>query len=110
MTWVLDRVGRHIAAYLQRPAAGYEPFTPADPAALQALIKPGDILLIEGRTHIAGVIKYLTQSTWSHAALYVGPIGERTAADGEPLVLVEAVLGQGVVGAPLSKYQRYHTR
>ena len=30
MTWVLDRVGRHIAAYLQRPAAGYEPFTPAD--------------------------------------------------------------------------------
>ena len=32
------------------------------------------------------------------------------AADGEPLVLVEAVLGQGVVGAPLSKYQQYHTR
>src|SRR5512145_16618 len=61
MTWVLDRVGRHIAAYLQRPAPGYEPFTPADPTALQALIKPGDILLIEGRTHIAGVIKYLTQ-------------------------------------------------
>ena len=25
-------------------------------------------------------------------------------------MLVEAVLGQGVVGAPLSKYQRYHTR
>ena len=71
MTWVLDRVGRHIAAYLQRPATGYEPFTPTDPEALKALIKPGDI---EGRTHIAGVIKYLTQSTWSHAALYVGPI------------------------------------
>ena len=57
MTWVLDRVGRRIAAYLQRPAAGYEQFTPADSAALQALIKPGDILLIEVRTHIAGVIK-----------------------------------------------------
>ena len=68
------------------------------------------MLLVEGNNHISGVIKYLTQSTWSHAALYVGPIGERTAADGEPLVLVEAVLGQGVVGAPLSKYQRYHTR
>jgi len=81
MTWMLDRVGRHIAAYLQKPATGYEPFTPTDPTALKALIKPGDILLIEGRTHIAGVIKYLTQSTWSHAALYVGPI-ERSG-DGE---------------------------
>ena len=59
---------------------GYEPFTPADPKALQALIKPGDILLIEGRTHIAGVIKYLTQSTWSHAALYVGPIDGQTTS------------------------------
>ena len=73
MTWMLDRVGQHIATYLQKPASGYEPFTPADPAALLATIKPGDILLIEGRDHISGIIKYLTQSTWSHAALYVGP-------------------------------------
>ena len=30
--------------------------------------------------------------------------------DGEPLVLVEANIGQGVVAAPLSKYARFHTR
>ena len=93
---MLDRVGRHIAAYLQRPAAGYEPFTPADPEALRSLIKPGDILLIEGRTHIAGVIKYLTQSTWSHAALYVGPISGAADPDGTPHVLIEANVGEGV--------------
>ena len=93
-----------------QPEEGYEPFTPSDPEALRAVLKPGDVLLVEGNNHISGVIKYLTQSTWSHAALYVGPIGERTTADGEPLVLVEANLGQGVVGAPLSKYRRYHTR
>ena len=96
--------------YLQRAEDGYEPFTPSDPDALRAALKPGDVLLVEGNNHISGVIKYLTQSTWSHAALYVGPIGERTAEDGEPLVLVEANLGEGVVGAPLSKYFRYHTR
>src|SRR5450631_3417564 len=105
MGQILDRAGRLLAAYLQQPASGYEPYTPADPAALRRSIKRGDVLLIEGNTRISGIIKYLTQSTWSHAALYVGPIGERTAVDGEPLVLVE-----GVVGAPLSKYQRYHTR
>ena len=31
-------------------------------------------------------------------------------ADGEPLVLVEANIGQGVMAAPLSKYARFHTR
>ena len=110
MHWMLSGVGRTIAQYLNRPEEGYEPFTPSDPATLRAVLRPGDVLLVEGNNHISGVIKYLTQSTWSHAALYVGPIGERTSEDGEPLVLVEAVLGQGVVGAPLSKYQRYHTR
>ena len=83
---------------------GYEPFTPSDPDALRASLQPGDVLLVEGNNHISGVIKYLTQSTWSHAALYVGPIGDRATADGEPLVLVEANLGEGVVAAPLSKY------
>ena len=110
MNWMLSGIGQAIAQYLERAEEGYEPFTPSDPEALRAALRPGDVLLVEGNNHISGVIKYLTQSTWSHAALYVGPIGERTATDGEPLVLVEAVLGQGVVGAPLSKYQRYHTR
>ncbi len=110
MGWMLDRVGRVVARYLERPAPGYEPFTPSDPAALRASLKPGDVLLIEGNNHISGVIKYLTQSTWSHAALFVGPIEETTDADGEPHVLIEANIEDGVVSAPLSKYYPYHTR
>ena len=110
MSWVVDGVGRLLAHYLEKPVQGYEPFTPSDPDALRATLQPGDVLLVEGNNHISGVIKYLTQSTWSHAALYVGPIGDRATADGEPLVLVEANIGQGVVAAPLSKYARFHTR
>jgi len=109
MGWMIDRVGRAIARYLERPAPGYEPFTPSDPAALRVALRPGDVLLVEGNNHISGVIKYLTQSTWSHAALYVGPVGERTA-DGEPHVLIEANIEDGVVSLPLSKYAPYHTR
>jgi len=110
MGWIVDRVGRLLAQYLEKPAQGYEPFTPPDPDSLRATLKPGDVLLVEGNNHISGVIKYLTQSTWSHAALYVGPIGDRVTADGEPLVLVEANIGEGVVAAPLSKYLCFHTR
>jgi hypothetical protein len=110
MGWMVDGVGRLIAHYLEKPADGYEPYTPSNPDMLRAALRPGDVLLIEGSNHIAGVIKYLTQSTWSHAALYVGPVGDRVDENGEPLVLVEANIGQGVMATPLSKYSRFHTR
>jgi hypothetical protein len=109
MGHVLDRFGQMLARYLEKPVSGYEPFTPSDPHALAASLRPGDVLLVEGNNHISGVIKYLTQSTWSHAALYVGPLDNR-GTDGEPHTLIEAELGIGVDSAPLSKYARFHTR
>jgi len=110
MSMMLDGLGRLIAHRLQKPVHGYEPFTASDPEALRESLQPGDVLLVEGNNHIAGIIKYLTQSTWSHAALYVGPLSGCFTADGEPHVLIEANLGEGVVSTPLSKYIRFHTR
>jgi hypothetical protein len=109
MSWLQDRLGRMLARYLEKPATGYEPFTPSDPDALVRALKRGDVLLVEGNNHVAGVIKYLTQSTWSHAALYVGDVVNKVE-NGEPHVLVEANIGEGVVSAPLSKYFNFHTR
>jgi hypothetical protein len=107
---VLDNIARAIGRHLEKPVQGYEPFTPSDPAALRKWLKPGDVLLVEGNSRISRVIKYLTQSTWSHAALYVGPIVGVNTRDGEPHVLIEAELGEGVISAALSKYYQYHTR
>lgn len=107
---VIDRLGEALGRYLERPVPGYEPFTPSDPEALSVTLKPGDVLLIEGNNRISGAIKYLTQSTWSHAALHVGPIEGRRADAGEPHTLIEANLGAGVESAPLSKYAQFHTR
>jgi len=107
---ILDTIGKWLADYLQQEVAGYEPFTPSDPELLRSVIEPGDVLLVEGNNRISGIIKYLTQSTWSHAALYVGPIDGAEEADGEPHVLIEAYVGDGVITAPLSKYFSYHTR
>jgi hypothetical protein len=107
---VLDIIRQVIARYLERPVQGYEPFTPSDPAALRKSLEAGDVLLVEGNSRISRVIKYLTQSTWSHAALYVGPIEGAMTRDGEPHVLIEAEIGQSVISAPLSKYFPYPTR
>ena len=110
MGFVLDRIGKLLAGYLQKEVTGYEPFTPSDPQRLRAMLQPGDVLLVEGNSRIAGIIKYLTQSTWSHAALCVGPVDGATEPDGEPHVLIEADVGEGVTSAPLSKYFTFHTR
>ena len=74
MGLMLDTIGKLIAGYLQKEVPGYEPFTPSDPERLREIIQPGDVILVEGNNRVSGIIKYLTQSTWSHAALYVGPI------------------------------------
>lgn len=110
MGMLLDGIGRLIARHLQKRSAGYEPYTPSDPSALSRILRPGDVLLVEGDNRISGIIKYLTQSTWSHSALYVGPVNGAAEENGEPHVLIEANVGEGVISAPLSKYHPYHTR
>ena len=107
MGWI-DSAGRLIAR-LQKPTSHRAPFIVNDLTALRDTLQPGDVLLVEGKGRISGSIKYLTQSTWSHSALYVGPIGG-TATDGEPHVLIEANIDEGVVSAPLSKYLHCQTR
>lgn len=106
----MNLIGRVIARLLEKPLPGYEPATPPNYAALQATLRPGDVILVEGDNRISSVIKYLTQSTWSHSAFYVGDRLGRFEEDGEPHVLVEAELNGGVLTSPLSKYKRSHIR
>ena len=107
---LLDKIGGKIAEILDRPIKGYEPSTPPDAEALAFSLRPADVILVEGNSRVSSVIKYLTQSTWSHAAMYVGPVAGKTGPDGEQHVLIEANLGEGVVTAPLSKYREAHVR
>ncbi len=80
-------------------------------------IRPCDVLLVEGRSHIADIIRTVTQSTWSHSALYIGRIHDIDdeelrekvlsfyAGDPNEQLIIEAWLGEGTVVSPLSKYR-----
>jgi Permuted papain-like amidase enzyme, YaeF/YiiX, C92 family len=110
-TKVLDWIGSVVAGHLLKPTSGYDPYAAARPELLALTVRPADVLLVEGRrSRINSAIRYLTQSTWSHSALYVGLGAELGESNGEPLVLVEAELGKGVIASPLSKYATYNTR
>ena len=105
MTMVMEYIGRWLANYLEKPSRKYQPFGVYDISTLQAFLQPADILLVEGNQRVSVAIKYLTQSTWSHSALYVGDINGSNAP-----MLVEADLADGVITVPLSKYASFNTR
>jgi hypothetical protein len=104
-----DVLGRAIAQYLNQPVRGYEPSSITDPEKLAVVLRPADVLLIEGNRRISTAIKYLTQSTWSHAALYVGDF-QKTGLGLDAPVLIEADIRDGVVAVPLTKYAELNTR
>jgi hypothetical protein len=105
----LDWFGRWLAQRLRRELPGEEPFVPSDPDALRRSLRAADVLLIAGNSKLSTAIKYLTQSTWSHAAMYVGDVLE-PGTSGEACALIEVTPVDGCVSVPLSKYERYHTR
>lgn len=107
---ILDRIGCWIAGRLRQPSKGYEPFAAVGVDVLSRVLRPGDVLLIEGGEKVSVAIKYLTQSTWSHAALYVGEALGPAPQGEAPKTLVEAVLGHGVVASPLSNYAAQNKR
>jgi hypothetical protein len=107
---IFDWVGRLLTRYLTSEIKGFEPSATSDAGKLSAALEPGDVLLVEGNTRVSSVIKYLTNSTWSHAALYVGDVLGTHEPDGEPHVLIEVELGFGCTSIPLSKYGWAHTR
>lgn len=92
-------LGGRLSHYLSQRTQALSTAAPTDPAALMACIRPGDVLLVEGLTRISVAIKYLTQSTWSHAAIYVGDA-----------VFVEANLALGVRAVGVEAYAGLHCR
>src|SRR5258706_381849 len=95
MDRLLAWLGRRLAKYLSTPLPQDARAATSPPEKLAGALEPGDVLLIEGHTRVSAAIKYLTQSTWSHSAIYIGDaLGESPAA-GEPKVLIEADLRQG---------------
>ena len=110
-----DAMSRAMVEYLTGTVSNYQRRVANDPDRLKAVLRPGDVVLVEGDTRIAQLIKYLTQSSWSHACMYLGdallrwggPEADRALAlygrDAAHL-LIESDLKDGVAAVPLAKY------
>ena len=109
MNPVLRWMGGRLATYLAQPIRGAQTAA-ASLEQLAAALKPGDVLLIEGNTRVSVAIKYLTQSTWSHAMFYIGDALGAPGPGESPRVLVEADILYGIRAVPLSDVSGMNTR
>lgn len=85
-------------------------------------LRPGDVLLDEGRSHVSEVIKIVTQSPWTHSFLYIGRLYDienpiirakvKGNYDGDPndQLIIEAMLGEGTIVNSIQKYKDEHIR
>ena len=115
------RVISAFARLLLQPLENYVVRVPNNLSVLTQTVNKGDVILVEGDQRVSQVIRYLTQSCWSHCAIYVGDAllqGDKREAerlrdefgDQANHLLVEAVEGSGVTISPLEKYLRYNIR
>ncbi len=107
---LLQKIGRRLAHHLSQPREHTVQVATTTPEKLSKSLQPGDILLVDGNSTFSTAIKYLTQSSWSHAALFVGDALPPVKEGGEQPVLVEADINDGVRGVGLSEYAPLHTR
>ncbi len=86
-------------------------------------VKPCDVILLEGRSRVSNIIRIITNSPWTHAALYIGrlhdiedPALRQTLAEQIPHLepnsqfIIESMLGKGTVVSLLSSYEKEHLR
>ncbi|MEP1471713.1 MAG: hypothetical protein ABJK20_11825 [Halieaceae bacterium] len=103
----------------QRPL----PQTPlSDFERIRHEVKPCDVILVEGRSRVSEVIKLITQSSWSHAALYIGRLHDiedpllkdalrrHYVGPADKQLIIESELGLGTVVRPLTTYELEHIR
>ncbi len=109
MGLALGWLGQRLARFLTDTTHVHGTGPATRPDRLLASLQPGDVLLVEGSSRVSTAIKYLTQSTWSHAALYVGMHLANAGGDPEHC-FIEADIVDGVRSVGIDEFAGAHTR
>jgi hypothetical protein len=106
LTSVYTRLLNALAFYLAQPIERESASVSPDPQDLAAVLVQGDVLLTDGGTRIAALVRRVTRSPWAHVAMYVGPL--ESGAD--PHCIVEADIVAGVRAVRLSELRGLRVR
>lgn len=115
--WLIPKVSKwllHEPPQLPSPLCDFE--------KIRFELRAADVILVEGRNRVSRIIRQITQSSWSHSAIYIGrlydidDIGLRTRirkyykGSPEEQLIIESLMGEGTIVTPLSYYKDHHVR
>ena len=110
MNKLLNIPDKLLVKFITLETGEYSPFAVHSLELRADTLKHCDVLLVEGIQWVSTAIKYLSQSTWSHAAIFVGNIIDPEEHAVDLKVLIVADVKDGVIGVPLSCYTHLNTR
>jgi hypothetical protein len=96
---MLSRVLALLVGYLAQPVKRQTASATTDARSLAAVLRSGDVLLSDGRTRAAALVRRVTRSPWAHVSMYVGRLEEGP----DPRCIVEADVAAGVRAVSLSE-------
>lgn len=97
---------KFLSSYLAQPIRRSRPSSTQDLVSFRPWLLPGDVLLTDGITRAAALVRRITRSDWAHVSMYVGPLDEGPDAH----CVVEADVAAGVRSVPLSEFAGQQVR
>ena len=104
---MLKKIGSILASFLTKEISkdlSHNIYYQVGLDEIKPILRPCDVILIEGKSHVSKAIQFITESNWSHAAIFIGKYKKFENC------LIEVKLVDGCVYTDLNYYSNYNIR
>ena len=97
-------IGTQLAKFLTKEHIQDDAYYRISIDDIKSILKPGDVVLVEGQSRVSSAIQFITNSNWSHAAVFIG----KTDFFNHCLIEVKAV--DGCTYTDINTYMHHNLR
>ena len=97
-------IGTQLAKFLTKEHIRDDAYYRTSFDDVKSVLKPGDVVLVEGQSRVSSAIQFITSSDWSHATIFIG----KTDYFKHSLIEVKAV--EGCKYTDINTYKQHKLR
>ena len=101
---LLQSIGTQLAKFLTKEHIHNDAYYRTSFNDIKSVLKPGDVVLVEGQSRVSSAIQFITSSDWSHATIFIG----KTDYFKHSLIEVKAV--EGCKYTDINTYKQHKLR
>ena len=104
---MLEKIGSILASFLTKEISkklSHNIYYQVSLDEIKPILRPCDVILIEGKSRVSKAIQFITESNWSHAAIFIGKYKNFENC------LIEVKLVDGCTYTDINYYSNYNIR